>query len=222
MFIAGRSSNVGATSSLDSVAGHMRPHSPKPTPDAVFPCPNCEAHFEREDRLRRHELSHQYPKFKCDHEGCGMLFHRRDVLKRHKQVHVNIPNKQRRKPRRGPLPQSANQSKSPVYDEENMLSSSGRSDTSSVLHLPTETQFGGSVDQNPTSWTFLCDRSAGFYTRPRPFEGGTATTLPSLINQYPTLTRLGTSPIYPVEVRVFRICYSTSELTREAGTNHAA
>ncbi|KAF4304119.1 Zinc finger C2H2-type protein [Botryosphaeria dothidea] len=71
---------------------------------AWYKCKHCSDQFKREDHLRRHELSHGFPRFLCDHDGCGMRFHRKDVLQRHKLVHQPNPLKRRRKPRRGPIP----------------------------------------------------------------------------------------------------------------------
>ncbi|KAK8191087.1 uncharacterized protein BKA78DRAFT_379499 [Phyllosticta capitalensis] len=71
---------------------------------AWYRCRHCSDSFKREDHLRRHELSHGFPRFLCDHNGCGMRFHRKDVLQRHKLVHQPNPLKRRRKPRRGPIP----------------------------------------------------------------------------------------------------------------------
>ncbi|KAF2090223.1 hypothetical protein K490DRAFT_54621 [Saccharata proteae CBS 121410] len=70
----------------------------------LFRCGYCQDCFRREDHLRRHELSHGFPRFLCTHDGCGMRFHRRDVLQRHKSVHQHDPTKRRRRPRRGVLP----------------------------------------------------------------------------------------------------------------------
>lgn len=53
----------------------------------VFTCPYCADQFKREDHLRRHELSHQSPQFRCPQEDCDKAFHRNDVLKRHLLVH---------------------------------------------------------------------------------------------------------------------------------------
>lgn len=71
---------------------------------AWYKCKHCSDQFKREDHLRRHELSHGFPRFLCDHGACGMRFHRKDVLQRHKLVHQPNPLKRRRKPRRGPIP----------------------------------------------------------------------------------------------------------------------
>ncbi|KAK7539962.1 uncharacterized protein J3D65DRAFT_666630 [Phyllosticta citribraziliensis] len=71
---------------------------------AWYRCRHCSDSFKREDHLRRHELSHGFPRFLCDHNGCGMRFHRKDVLQRHKLVHQPNSLKRRRKPRRGPIP----------------------------------------------------------------------------------------------------------------------
>ncbi|GME40403.1 Zinc finger C2H2-type protein [Neofusicoccum parvum] len=71
---------------------------------AWYKCKHCADQFKREDHLRRHELSHGFPRFLCDHAGCGMRFHRKDVLQRHKLVHQPNPLKRRRKPRRGAIP----------------------------------------------------------------------------------------------------------------------
>lgn len=67
----------------------------RPTSD-FFTCQYCADQFKREDHLRRHELSHRSPKFKCVHEGCGKSFHRNDVLKRHQLVHRPEPEKRKR------------------------------------------------------------------------------------------------------------------------------
>lgn len=67
-------------------------------------CQQCSKCFSREDHLRRHELTHDFPKFACEFNGCAMRFHRRDVLTRHQTVHTHNSRKQRRKPRRGSLP----------------------------------------------------------------------------------------------------------------------
>lgn len=67
-------------------------------------CSTCDKSFSRDDHLRRHESSHGFPRFACQHPGCGMRFHRRDVLGRHGQVHSRDPQKRRRRPRRGALP----------------------------------------------------------------------------------------------------------------------
>jgi hypothetical protein len=67
----------------------------RPTND-FFTCQYCADQFMREDHLRRHELSHRSPKFKCMHEGCGKSFHRNDVLKRHQLVHRPEPEKRKR------------------------------------------------------------------------------------------------------------------------------
>ncbi|KKY22541.1 putative zinc finger c2h2-type protein [Diplodia seriata] len=71
---------------------------------AWYKCRHCDDQFKREDHLRRHELSHGFPRFLCDHPACGMRFHRKDVLQRHKLVHQPNPLKRRRKPRRGAIP----------------------------------------------------------------------------------------------------------------------
>ena len=79
-----------------------------------FKCFACPDQFKREDHLRRHELSHGFPHFLCPHPGCGMRFHRSDVLKRHKTVHQASPSKRRRRPRRGSLPRGKIQSLSKI------------------------------------------------------------------------------------------------------------
>jgi hypothetical protein len=70
----------------------------------LYSCQFCAVSFARDDNLQRHLLSHATPQFLC--EQCGMQFHRTDVLKRHRQVHQPNPHAKRRKPRRGPLPDS--------------------------------------------------------------------------------------------------------------------
>ncbi|KAB2579087.1 Zinc finger C2H2-type protein [Lasiodiplodia theobromae] len=75
-----------------------------PDEPAWYKCSHCTDQFKREDHLRRHELSHGFPRFLCEHPACGMRFHRKDVLQRHKLVHQPNPLKRRRKPRRGPIP----------------------------------------------------------------------------------------------------------------------
>ncbi|RDI89785.1 hypothetical protein Vi05172_g635 [Venturia inaequalis] len=78
---------------------HAQPstHFPMDRPaNDFFTCQYCADQFKREDHLRRHELSHRSPKFKCVHEGCGKSFHRNDVLKRHQLVHRPEPEKRKR------------------------------------------------------------------------------------------------------------------------------
>ncbi|KAM5526419.1 major facilitator superfamily transporter [Fusarium oxysporum f. sp. phaseoli] len=70
----------------------------------LYSCHFCADSFTRDDNLQRHLLSHATPQFQCEH--CGMQFHRTDVLKRHRLVHQPNPHAKRRKPRRGPLPDS--------------------------------------------------------------------------------------------------------------------
>ncbi|OTB07070.1 hypothetical protein M426DRAFT_93805 [Hypoxylon sp. CI-4A] len=43
--------------------------------------------FTRAEHLRRHQLSHQTPKFPCTFPGCDKAFHRADLLARHSQRH---------------------------------------------------------------------------------------------------------------------------------------
>ncbi|KAI1740333.1 hypothetical protein F4680DRAFT_116319 [Xylaria scruposa] len=69
-----------------------------------FICTDCDAEFSRKDHAKRHKLSHRRPEFACPHPGCGLFFHRRDVLRRHEAVHRPENAEKRRKPRRGPLP----------------------------------------------------------------------------------------------------------------------
>lgn len=88
-------------------ASHSWPFLPSEVRGGVEPsyrCHFCSDQFKREDHLRRHELSHGFPRFLCPHPGCGMRFHRNDVLKRHQAVHEPHPTKRRRRPRRGALP----------------------------------------------------------------------------------------------------------------------
>ncbi|GAP88780.1 putative zinc finger C2H2-type protein [Rosellinia necatrix] len=69
-----------------------------------FICTDCPAEFSRKDHAKRHKLSHERPEFACPHANCGLLFHRRDVLRRHEAVHRPENAERRRRPRRGPLP----------------------------------------------------------------------------------------------------------------------
>ncbi|KAH8165502.1 hypothetical protein CIB48_g2746 [Xylaria polymorpha] len=69
-----------------------------------FICTDCDAEFSRKDHAKRHKLSHRRPEFACPHPGCGLFFHRRDVLRRHEAVHRPENAVKRRRPRRGPLP----------------------------------------------------------------------------------------------------------------------
>ncbi|KAI0474652.1 hypothetical protein F4859DRAFT_75523 [Xylaria cf. heliscus] len=69
-----------------------------------FTCTDCDAEFARKDHAKRHKLSHRRPEFTCPHPGCGLFFHRRDVLRRHETVHRPENADKRRRPRRGPLP----------------------------------------------------------------------------------------------------------------------
>ncbi|KAI1425101.1 hypothetical protein F5Y12DRAFT_748848 [Xylaria sp. FL1777] len=71
-----------------------------------FVCTDCTAEFSRKDHAKRHKLSHSRPNFVCPHPNCGLLFHRRDVLRRHEAVHRPENAEKRRRPRRGPLPPS--------------------------------------------------------------------------------------------------------------------
>ncbi|KAI1132786.1 hypothetical protein F5Y10DRAFT_185674 [Nemania abortiva] len=76
-------------------------------PDASkkrFICTDCPAEFSRKDHAKRHKLSHQRPEFACLYPGCGLFFHRRDVLRRHEAVHRPENDEKRRRPRRGPMP----------------------------------------------------------------------------------------------------------------------
>ncbi|KXJ95081.1 hypothetical protein Micbo1qcDRAFT_192202 [Microdochium bolleyi] len=43
--------------------------------------------FTRAEHLRRHNLSHANPRFPCLHPGCDKVFHRQDLLNRHKTRH---------------------------------------------------------------------------------------------------------------------------------------
>ncbi|KAL1629014.1 hypothetical protein SLS54_001706 [Diplodia seriata] len=89
---------------LRSTAVVMSSLPPDQDEPAWYKCRHCDDQFKREDHLRRHELSHGFPRFLCDHPACGMRFHRKDVLQRHKLVHQPNPLKRRRKPRRGAIP----------------------------------------------------------------------------------------------------------------------
>ncbi|KAI1282850.1 hypothetical protein F5Y07DRAFT_199309 [Xylaria sp. FL0933] len=71
-----------------------------------FICTDCAAEFSRKDHAKRHKLSHSRPRYLCLHPGCGLFFHRRDVLRRHEAVHRPENDEKRRRPRRGPLPPS--------------------------------------------------------------------------------------------------------------------
>ncbi|EKG21007.1 Zinc finger C2H2-type protein [Macrophomina phaseolina MS6] len=97
--------------------------SPSTDDPAWYKCKHCSDQFKREDHLRRHELSHGFPRFLCDHDSCGMRFHRKDVLQRHKLVHQPNPLKRRRKPRRGPIPHGPIQQSSTTPPQEPLPSS---------------------------------------------------------------------------------------------------
>ncbi|KAH7030750.1 uncharacterized protein B0I36DRAFT_348939 [Microdochium trichocladiopsis] len=43
--------------------------------------------FTRAEHLRRHNLSHENPRYPCMHPGCDKVFHREDLLNRHKIRH---------------------------------------------------------------------------------------------------------------------------------------
>lgn len=83
------------------------PHRPNASSSSgAFTCGTCSQNFRRADHLRRHELSHGFPKYLCSHPRCGMRFHRDDVRNRHESIHRPNPSKQPRKARRGVLPRS--------------------------------------------------------------------------------------------------------------------
>ena len=71
----------------------------------VYACSCCEKTFGRKDHLARHALSHDRAIFRCEWAVCGMIFHRKDVLKRHRQIHLPHYHQKRRRPRRGPVPE---------------------------------------------------------------------------------------------------------------------
>ncbi|KAF2137304.1 uncharacterized protein K452DRAFT_111485 [Aplosporella prunicola CBS 121167] len=89
------------------------PPSNESPSETYFKCKHCSERFRRDDHLRRHELSHGFPRFLCEHPDCGMRFHRKDVLQRHQLVHQPNPTKKRRKPRRGVLPRGPIQACTP-------------------------------------------------------------------------------------------------------------
>lgn len=60
---------------------------PPPAHPRKYVCPVCSRQFRRADFLHRHQLNHADPQFRCSQTGCGMAFHRRDVLQRHKALH---------------------------------------------------------------------------------------------------------------------------------------
>jgi hypothetical protein len=90
-----------------------------PLANDFFRCTNCADEFKREDHLRRHELSHRSPKFKCLQDGCGKLFHRNDVLKRHQLVHRPEPEKRRHTGRKRVMSKGKVGQKSPALQKPN-------------------------------------------------------------------------------------------------------
>ncbi|KAK8145319.1 hypothetical protein G3M48_004647 [Beauveria asiatica] len=55
----------------------------------VHTCEQCQPSktFTRAEHLRRHELIHRPPALVCDAPDCGKAYHRKDLLKRHRQQH---------------------------------------------------------------------------------------------------------------------------------------
>ncbi|KAI0384641.1 hypothetical protein F5Y04DRAFT_247451 [Hypomontagnella monticulosa] len=55
----------------------------------VYTCDICKPPktFTRQEHLRRHQLSHRNPAFRCTYTGCDKAFHRADLLARHAQRH---------------------------------------------------------------------------------------------------------------------------------------
>lgn len=56
---------------------------------AVHICDICKPSktYTRAEHLRRHQLSHGPPSFRCHYHGCNKVFHREDLLTRHTQRH---------------------------------------------------------------------------------------------------------------------------------------
>ncbi|KAK0666360.1 hypothetical protein QBC41DRAFT_230711 [Cercophora samala] len=102
-----RSGGYGSPASSSSIGGGpMRPMPPHPQPSDSAPtrltpitgrvsrakkgipvhvCELCKPAktFTRAEHLRRHQLSHEEPQFRCS--GCDKAFHRQDLLTRHQQ-----------------------------------------------------------------------------------------------------------------------------------------
>ncbi|KAK4676725.1 hypothetical protein QC764_402760 [Podospora pseudoanserina] len=102
-----RSGGYGSPASSSSMGGGpMRPMPPHPQPSDAVPmrltpitgrvsrakkgvpvhvCELCKPAktFTRAEHLRRHQLSHEEPQFRCS--GCDKAFHRQDLLTRHQQ-----------------------------------------------------------------------------------------------------------------------------------------
>ncbi|KAI0858157.1 hypothetical protein F4860DRAFT_505599 [Xylaria cubensis] len=80
--------------------------------------------FTRVEHLRRHQLSHKPPFFRCEYAGCGKAFHRQDLLSRHTQRQpATPPNPFPQLPQPSPsFPISLQTGTSP-YDRDNNLDS---------------------------------------------------------------------------------------------------
>ncbi|KAI0109184.1 hypothetical protein GGR51DRAFT_513021 [Nemania sp. FL0031] len=115
-----------------------------------FICTDCPAEFSRKDHAKRHKLSHQRPEFACPHPGCGLFFHRRDVLRRHEAVHKPENDEKRRRPRRGPMPPALPRFEGPGQQQES-LSASESHDAEPVLVIES-----GSVGGHSHSSTSNC------------------------------------------------------------------
>ncbi|KAI0873820.1 hypothetical protein GGS24DRAFT_517237 [Hypoxylon argillaceum] len=106
-----------------------------------FICTDCPAEFSRKDHAKRHKLSHQRPEFACSHTGCGLFFHRRDVLRRHEAVHRPENDEKRRRPRRGPIPPALPRFEGPHLHES--LSASESQEAESILMTECDSVGGG-------------------------------------------------------------------------------
>lgn len=141
---------------VDSSSGCLR--DPAPVSSAFFACKTCSQTFRRADHLRRHELSHGFPKYLCSHPKCGMRFHRHDVRDRHETVHRMSPSstQRRRKARRGIFPRNCTQV---TASEERVMSSAilsssatSEEDMRSQTQIRTETE-----TQAASSWDWDLD-----------------------------------------------------------------